>query len=491
MALGVGEVLLKEDPDKKHDIKPSVAPDLYPKSHLSGMIVDEKKVHFGLRVSQPPAPENASAGPDVPSNLRDDSGNGQEPPAGPLPADATSTRRSQDGRLLPSVEVVLPSYAQVKRMRIQASRAQESENERRRSGSANMSSADRPMVSVKAEPRDDADSKPLLDLDKLDPLRIKEVLRAAVEDMKNPDIKVKAEMLSDEALLDALTWEGMNYRYPIPVPPEIANYPLRRDYISNLYGGNIQETAPRPRKDLLEWHGLDDWFFLSLDYNPHAPQKPGFSGLFFGGNHSGVHVERTFVRMAPGRWVYMGQYRVEPGKALSREAWHTLTPNVRRTWAKGILGKEWGVDRCINIWLKRGKEIDWEPSQDEWEDAALRIKEIRNALSEDDVIGAFDRGTEVLWTRRMTCVGYDEEFQRVLVRNADRFLEAKTVGGAKGGAKGKSSKRKAIEVESDSEMNHRSMQGLENRSRRQLEPASPRDADDLENRSLHNLSSST
>ncbi|TBU48771.1 hypothetical protein BD309DRAFT_987034 [Dichomitus squalens] len=88
-------------------------------------------------------------------------------------------------------------------------------------------------------------------------------LRAAVEEMKNPDIKIKEELLlSDNFLLNALTWEGINHRYPIPVPKEIAEFGYRRDYISHLYGGCPQDVYPRVDPDKVEWHGIDDWAFL-------------------------------------------------------------------------------------------------------------------------------------------------------------------------------------------------------------------------------------
>lgn len=131
--------------------------------------------------------------------------------------------------------------------------------------------------------------------------------------------------MSDEFLLDALTWEGINYRYPISLlAREVAECRFNRQYISHLYGGGHQDTNPHPRKNLLEWHGLDDWMFLSLDYNPHAPTKPGFSGLLF---HAGkatddwTTIQRTFVRLKPKEWVYMGQYQLKAGPSLTSATW--------------------------------------------------------------------------------------------------------------------------------------------------------------------------
>ncbi len=148
-----------------------------------------------------------------------------------------------------------------------------------------------------------------------------------------PDVKVKKElMLSDEYLLDALTWEGINHRFPIPVPRGIAECPLPRAYISNLYGGGLQDTFAQPRAELVAWHGLRHWAFWTLDWNPHAPTCPGFSGLLFtvGKAQDDLkEVRRTFVRVAPGKWVYMGQYKMRSGKSLTAESWKQQKELVR------------------------------------------------------------------------------------------------------------------------------------------------------------------
>ena len=135
-------------------------------------------------------------------------------------------------------------------------------------------------------------------------------------------MKVKKELLlSDEFLLDALTWEGINHRFPVSLPKEIAEKPFTRRYISNMYGGGTEDTFPHPRKDLLDLHGFKHWAFLSLEYNPHAPTKPGHSGLFFKSERAlegwREEVMRIFVRFGPAKWVYMGQYKMQPGISLT------------------------------------------------------------------------------------------------------------------------------------------------------------------------------
>lgn len=155
---------------------------------------------------------------------------------------------------------------------------------------------------------------------------------------------------------------------------------------------------------------------------------------------------------------------------------HTMNDRsqVRRTWARGILRTQWGIDWCTSIWLRRGKGADYEPTKEEWKDAEARIEEIRSTMTEEDVMSAFDDGDEVprkatshddtllrsfqvLWTYKMTCVGYDEEFVRCLARNADSFVpkpkkpkkSTKDNQEEKAKEKGAGSKRKPIELPSD------------------------------------------
>lgn len=64
---------------------------------------------------------------------------------------------------------------------------------------------------------------------------------------------------------------------------------------------------------------------------------------------------------------------------------------------------------------------------------------------------------QVMWTYKMTCVGYDEEFVRCLARNAGGFVpkektpkkSTKDNQEEKANEKGTSSKRKPIELPSD------------------------------------------
>ena len=95
-------------------------------------------------------------------------------------------------------------------------------------------------------------------------------------------MKVKQEaFLSDDFLHEALGWRAINHRFPIPLPKEIAEYKFHRHYIHNLDGGSQQDVFVTPSVDKVQRHGVGDFSFLSLDYNPYVPTRPGYSGLYF------------------------------------------------------------------------------------------------------------------------------------------------------------------------------------------------------------------
>lgn len=130
------------------------------------------------------------------------------------------------------------------------------------------------------------------------------------------------------------------------------------------------------------------------------------------------------------------------------------------------------------IWLRRERGSDCKITEADYEALASRHNEIKASINEEDILGAFDRGEEVssehyhsrpVWkiliafqemgVYTMTCVGYDEEFIRFLVRNVHRWdpptrkskqdtapkrVKAKT-------KQGTGSKRRPLVVDSESE----------------------------------------
>ncbi|KAI0717604.1 hypothetical protein C8T65DRAFT_641122 [Cerioporus squamosus] len=377
----------------------------------------------------------------------------------------------RDGKTLTRIEVVLLRYKDVLRRKSRQARPEprhvEEQLPAHLGGVSREASQVAEQPDAKTELVEDSNSNlPNTDVQRHNPGPAE--VAQALQEMRNPEVKVKKELLlSDEYLLDALTWEGINHRFPIPVPPDIAEHPLPRAYISHLYGGGLQETFVHPREELVQWHGLRHWAFWTLDWNPHAPTRPGYSGLLFSvgkarDDSDTRPVRRTFVRVAPGKWVYMGQYKMGPGKSLTADTWRQQTDLVRRTWAKEILTRNWGLENdemLARIWLRKHRGPNYDPSKEDIEAAISDLKNIRASLTEDDVNGVFDRGEHEMGAYTMTCVGYDGDFVRFLERNVHKWYPPalkKNHGVAPEPAQKKNgrkmgSKRKPIEVDSDHE----------------------------------------
>lgn len=138
-----------------------------------------------------------------------------------------------------------------------------------------------------------------------------------------------------------------------------------------------------------------------------------------------------------------------------------------------------GRQLCIRVWLRKQRGSDYEPTKENYEAAAPNMKQIQASLTEEDINGAFDRGEEVssvstprvcrnsycliqeMGVYTLTCVGYDEDFIRCLVRNVHMWespvrvpknkqdVSSETT--EKTSRKGMGSKRKPFKVDSNVE----------------------------------------
>lgn len=138
-------------------------------------------------------------------------------------------------------------------------------------------------------------------------------------------VKVENKILTLNASLRPLKAD-----YIVPVGREIASVAVSRNFFSSVYGGNMIETFPTIAPNHVERHGMKNFMFLTTEFNPNAPLTPGQSGLFFGGGEDGEWEEimRVFVRIAPGRWRFMGLYRLTSMPSLTPEEWQDQKPKV-------------------------------------------------------------------------------------------------------------------------------------------------------------------
>jgi hypothetical protein len=244
--------------------------------------------------------------------------------------------------------------------------------------------------------------------------------------------------------------------YPIPLAKDIQDVTFTRHFISYHYGGNTQEPFPSIGQFFLDKHGLDDFMYPNLEYNPHAPEVPGAPGLFFeaigGPAYNWPQEQRVISRIKQGEWQYQGQYVLAPAKSLTKEEWGSQRPNVpdftpvifnfvdfdfrqvQNTWAKQICTRGWGRRTRARITLRQQLRRDPTPEE---VDNAMEAKNEYSDVTPEQVGRAFTRGEEVgilnyisacsyialshwqciaVWTMR--CIGYDVNFQQNL---AEKF----------------------------------------------------------------------
>jgi len=228
-------------------------------------------------------------------------------------------------------------------------------------------------------------------------------------------------MLSDDVVHHRLALIG-HETYDVGLDLHLRDVTTTRSFTSRKWGGNTQSTFPKIGEDFLAQHGLDDFMYLNLLFNPHAPRWPGAPGLFFASSAAGGEagawptVQRVVVRLKTNTWLYVGQYRCTPAPSLTTDEWKSQALKVKQTWANKTATQGWGEDIRAQIVLKR--RLHRNPTKQELTDAIASGEKF--AASADATHRAFDDGDAVLHSWCMKCVGYDEDFQReIAAGNAD------------------------------------------------------------------------
>jgi len=244
-------------------------------------------------------------------------------------------------------------------------------------------------------------------------------IRERLKKLQNPKVKQK----NDSGFrLDTVhsRMRNIGYEpYDISLPAHILEATFSRKYLSATYGGNPQQTFPVISNENFLRHGLRNFMYLNLDYDPHAPQIPGAPGLFFECESyvKQWELQRVITRLLPGEWNPEGLYKISPAPSLTKEEWQAQAATVRNTWHKNILNNEYGRNVRARITLR--KEFGREPKVREVEEATKDKSNKFMAISVDDIARAYDYGEEAIAVWCMKCIGYDEEFQR---KNIDGFV---------------------------------------------------------------------
>jgi hypothetical protein len=201
--------------------------------------------------------------------------------------------------------------------------------------------------------------------------------------------------------------------YPIPLDKATQDFPVTRQFLSSIYGGNTQRTFPEVASDKFAVHGLDDFMYPNLNLNPYAPETSGASGLFFAPSDQPAdkweQVQRVISRLDQSKWQYVGQYKLVPAASLTKDEWASqgakvcspdsmiqydvelLFFQVRNAWAREICERNWGKDTLARIYLRKtlGRAFT------EGELAAELATERNYNVMPDDVSQAFLNGEEV------------------------------------------------------------------------------------------------
>ncbi|KAA1477489.1 hypothetical protein DENSPDRAFT_755659, partial [Dentipellis sp. KUC8613] len=228
---------------------------------------------------------------------------------------------------------------------------------------------------------------------------------------RTPKLDIKKDIELDPETVQSRIDAIGRAPFPITLDPALSGVPVSRAYMSATYGGNSIETFPPIGGEMLEKHGLNDFCYITLEYNPSAPTEPGHPGLWFNSSpHEQEHPTpyRTFVRLRVNEWLYVGQYQFLQSPCLSQAEWILQSRRVQTTWAQKILSKGWG--RLVRTRVALRRDLGREPNPEELQ-TALASK-TAFPITQEEILAAYNRGEEHLGIVAMKCVDYDEDFQR-------------------------------------------------------------------------------
>ncbi|KAK0191630.1 hypothetical protein F5146DRAFT_929778 [Armillaria mellea] len=184
--------------------------------------------------------------------------------------------------------------------------------------------------------------------------------------------------------------------HEVPLEHDIRDVVVDRLFMSKVYGGNSQETFPRVAKKFLDMHHMDDFMYLNLNMNPHAPQVPGAPGLFFDADdmvepvdESLSKTKRVFSRIDSAQWEYMGQYTMSPVASLTMEEWNDQRNTVRLVWASKLSTSGWGVHCRVVVHLR--EQLGRRPTKREVEEALQGENKYWN-VTKEHIAEAFLKG---------------------------------------------------------------------------------------------------
>ncbi|CAA7269200.1 unnamed protein product [Cyclocybe aegerita] len=236
-----------------------------------------------------------------------------------------------------------------------------------------------------------------------------------LEDMNNPNVQKVQDMEFDlDTVMSRLRPIGLEI-FPIDLPPDVLEFTVSRKFMSTTYGGNSQATFPTIKPQHLARHGLENWAYLHPKYQPFAPEIPGAPGLFICCAHTKDYsnIKRVLTRIKSNQWLPVGDYKFDKSVRpfLTVAEWARQKDVVRKTWAREMCRKKWGIAVLVRI-LGR-KRFGREPTEAEQADIRTR-KLYKNAVNPQEVEKAYLTGKEKMGVWTLKCVDYDKSFQQEL-----------------------------------------------------------------------------
>ncbi len=112
----------------------------------------------------------------------------------------------------------------------------------------------------------------------------------------------------------------------------IMDQTIRREFLSDEYGGNRQELFSEPSADRVAEHGHNLFLCPMISIHPWAPQMPGFPGLVFDCPPISCEEpwigDEVFVCIAGlfrAKWLYTGHFKWRGHGWLTKEEWQSLS----------------------------------------------------------------------------------------------------------------------------------------------------------------------
>ncbi|TDL18403.1 hypothetical protein BD410DRAFT_900856 [Rickenella mellea] len=265
---------------------------------------------------------------------------------------------------------------------------------------------------------------------------------------KTGKVKKNAINLSLDSVYDRIATVGHGV-YDIKLPDSLKFQAIKRQFLSDVYGGNMQATLSFPKKSFVEKHGIKCFMCLITEYNPYAPLLPGAPGLGFGDGQYAEwprNPERVFTRTGEAEWLYQGDYKLVRCASLTPAEYRGLSKTARDTWSNGAISSAgWGMAVRARILLRKElkhKRLKRKPTTQEVKAKMtfLKANQHLKPVTAEEVDKAYSSGKEVICVWAMKCVAYDVEFQRTMIERFNTWVPPEPKEKKSKGKEAKSSK---------------------------------------------------